>query len=109
MGKIISVLALIVLMAMPMVAETPKQTQTDDYYYVVTFECSQSHYTLDLSEHLKDSMNKVKFEVPVDKDFYDKVKVGDTINDSFRMGSFIMKGSIGKWKVKIVDKRKVPK
>ena len=60
--------------------------------YVVTFRIKQSHFTLDIGEHLKDSMNEITFEVPVDKAYYDSVSVGDTINDDFRMGSLIMHG-----------------
>ena len=109
MRKILSVIALVAMMMVPVFAETPKQTQTNEYYYVVTFKCSQSHLTLDLSTHLKDAMNKLEFEIPVDKDFYDRVRVGDKITDSFRMGSLIMKGSFGKWNVKVVGKKAVRK
>lgn len=72
--------------------------------YVVTFRIKQSHFTLDIGEHLKDSMNEITFEVPVDKAYYDSVSVGDTINDDFRMGSLIMHGSFGNWKVTIEKK-----
>ncbi len=74
--------------------------------YVVTFRIKQSHFTLDIGEHLKDSMNEITFEVPVDKEYYDSVTVGSTINDDFRMGSLIMHGSFGKWKV-TVDKKEI--
>lgn len=74
--------------------------------YVVTFRIKQSHFTLDIGEHLKDSMNEITFEVPVDKEYYDSVSVGDTINDDFRMGSLIMHGSFGNWKV-TVDKKEI--
>lgn len=74
--------------------------------YVVTFRIKQSHFTLDIGEHLKDSMNEITFEVPVNKAYYDSVSVGDTINDDFRMGSLIMHGSFGNWKV-TVDKKEV--
>lgn len=76
----------------------------DANYYIVEFEIKQSHFTLDISEHLKDSINKLTFEVPVDKDYYNKVYVGQEITDSFRMGSFVMKGSIGKWKITVKNK-----
>jgi hypothetical protein len=72
--------------------------------YVVTFNISQSHFTLDLSQHLKDAMNDISIQVPVDKEYYDSVRVGDTIDDSFRMGSFIFKGSFGNWKITVEDK-----
>ena len=63
--------------------------------YVITFNIKQSHFSLDLGEHLKDAMNDISIEIPVDKEYYDSVEVGDVIDDSFRMGSFIWKGSFG--------------
>lgn len=72
--------------------------------YVVTFNIKQSHFTLDLSEHMKDEMNDISLQIPVDKEYYDNVKVGDTIADDFRMGSLIMKGSFGNWKITVESK-----
>ncbi len=72
--------------------------------YVVTFRIKQSHFTLDIGEHLKDSMNEITFEIPVDKEYYDSVTVGSVINDDFRMGSLIMHGSFGNWKVTVGKK-----
>lgn len=72
--------------------------------YVVTFNISQSHFTLDLGQHLKDSMNDISIQIPVDKEYYDSVEVGDTIADDFRMGSLIFKGSFGNWNVTVEDK-----
>ena len=59
--------------------------------YVITFNIKQTHFTLDIGEHLKDAMNDISIEIPVDKEYYDSVEVGDTIDDSFRVGSFIWK------------------
>ena len=72
--------------------------------YVMTFNIKQAHFTLDIGEHLKDSMNDISIEIPVDKEYYDSVEVGDVIDDSFRMGSFIWKGSFGNWKVTVESK-----
>ena len=72
--------------------------------YVLTLEISQSHFTLDLDELLKDAANKLEIQIPVDKEYYDSVEIGDSIADSFRMGSLIFKGSFGKWKVTISNK-----
>ena len=85
-------------------SSTNSNTVIEANYYIVEFEIKQSHFSLDISEHLKDSINKLTFEIPVDKDYYNKVYVGQEINDSFRMGSFIMKGSIGKWKITVKNK-----
>ena len=70
----------------------------------MTLEIKQTHYTLDLEQHLKDEMNEITIQIPVDKEYYDSVSVGTVIDDSFRMGSMIMKGSFGKWKVTVKDK-----
>ena len=72
--------------------------------YVITFNIKQTHFTLDIGEHLKDSMNDISIEIPVDKEYYDSVEVGNVIDDSFRMGSFIWKGSFGNWKVTVESK-----
>ena len=72
--------------------------------YVLTFNIKQTHYSLDITEHLKDSVNDVSIQVPVDKEYYDSVKIGDVIDDSFRVGSFIFKGSFGSWRITIENK-----
>ena len=81
-------------------------TKTDNGLakYVITFNIKQTHFTLDIGEHLKDAMNDISIEIPVDKEYYDSVEVGDTIDDSFRVGSFIWKGSFGNWKVTVESK-----
>lgn len=80
---------------------------SDETKYIMTFEIKQSHFTLDLGEHLKDSANKISIPVMVDKDYYDYYEIGDTVKDDFRMGSFIFKGSYGKWKVTVKDKQEI--
>ena len=72
--------------------------------YVVTFNIKQSHFTLDISQHLKDSMNDISIQVPVDKEYYDSIEIGDTIDDSFRMGSLIFCGSFGSWDITVENK-----
>lgn len=72
--------------------------------YVVTFEIRQRHYGFDFEQHMKDEMNAISIQIPVDKEYYDKVEVGDIIDDSFRMGSMVMKGSFGSWEISVEDK-----
>lgn len=69
--------------------------------YVIEFKLKQTHMTLDLLEHAKDAMNAITFEIPVDKPFYDSVKEGDEIINSFRTGSLIISGSFGNWKMTV--------
>ena len=73
--------------------------------YVITINISQSHISLDIGKHIKNAMNDIDIQLPVDKEFYESVEIGSVINDSFRMGSFVMNGSFGNWKIKITDKR----
>ena len=72
--------------------------------YIITFSIRQVHYTLSISQHIKDELNEITIQIPVDKGYYDSVKVGTVINEDFRVGSMIMKGSFGKWKVTVADK-----
>jgi outer membrane murein-binding lipoprotein Lpp len=72
--------------------------------YILTINIKQSHFTLDIGQHIKDEMNDISIEIPVDKEFYDAVEVGDIINDEFRWGSLILKGSIGSWDVTVENK-----
>jgi hypothetical protein len=81
----------------------------DNIRYLLKLELRQSHFSLDLGKHLKDSMNKAKFEIPVDKEFYNSCMVGDLLLDKFREGSFWTEGSIGNWKIKVIGKRTVRK
>lgn len=72
--------------------------------YIITLNISQQHFTLDLKEHLKDAMNDIEIQIPVDKEFYDSIKEGDVLDDSFRVGSLVMKGSYGSWNVRVIKK-----
>lgn len=72
--------------------------------YVVTFKIKQSHITLDIKEHIKDNMNAIMLDVPVDKEYYDMLSIGDVIEDEFRMGSLIMHGSFGNWVITVENK-----
>lgn len=72
--------------------------------YIVTFNISQTHFTLDLGQHFKDAMNDISIQIPVDKEYYDALNIGDTIADDFRIGSLIFKGSFGNWDITVEDK-----
>ncbi len=74
--------------------------------YVVTFRVKQSHFTLDIGEHIKDAINEITIEIPVDKEYYDNLSVGDIISNEFRTGSLIMHGSFGNWNIS-VDKKEI--
>lgn len=72
--------------------------------YIVTIQIKQNHMSLDFTEHMKDEANAVEISIPVDRAFYEKVDKGTVIDDSFRTGSFWMKGSVGSWDIKVTDK-----
>ena len=62
-------------------------------YEIIDLHLRQTHISLSISKHIKDAVNAIDFELPVDKEFYDKVKIGSEIVDEFRMGSLVLSGS----------------
>ena len=81
-----------------------KKEENGTEKYVLTLEVKQTHFSLDISEHLKDSMNAIEIQIPVDKEYYDSVEVGQDIADEFRMGSLVFKGTFGSFKVSVIKK-----
>lgn len=79
--------------------------EKDNIVYIIEVEISQSHFTLDLDEHLKDSMNKITIPIQVSEEYYFSIEEGDILSDEFRAGSFLFKGSIGNWKIEVIDKQ----
>ncbi len=81
-----------------------KKVETDTAKYFVSLKIKQVHYSLDFTEHIKDSLNELTVRIPVDKEYYNEVEIGDVIDDSFRLGSLLAKGSAGKWKITVENK-----
>lgn len=73
-------------------------------HYILKIRLKQSRVSLDIEKHIKDGMNAIEFELPVDKDFYNSVSVGTKITDKFRTGSFILNGSFSSWDMTIKGK-----
>lgn len=73
--------------------------------YILKLRLKQSHFSLSIGEHIKDDMNAIEFELPVSKEYYNSVKVGTTILDEFRMGSFILYNSLGDWEMSVINKQ----
>ena len=76
-----------------------------DVTYIVRFEIKQSTMTLDLMEHMKNDMNAVQIEIPVNKEFYNKVYVGQDISNTTKMGSLMMDGDFSTLHIKVINKR----
>lgn len=72
--------------------------------YILKLELKQSRFSLDISEHIKDNMNAISFEMPVSKEFYKECNVGTKIVDKFRSGSFVLNGSFSDWNMKVIGK-----
>ena len=81
-----------------------KKEENGTAKYILTLEIKQTHFTLKISEHLKDAMNAIEIQIPVDKEYYDSVEVGQNIADEFRMGSFVFRGTFGNFKVSVIKK-----
>ncbi len=72
--------------------------------YILKIHLKQTHFSLSIKKHIKDAMNAIDFEMPVDRDFYNSVSVGTEIVDNFRTGSFILYGSFGDWNMSVKAK-----
>lgn len=85
--------------------QSKPQAKNTNVMYVVKFKIHQTTYSLSLGEYLKNRMNDLEFEIPVDKVYYDKCKVGDLINDpKLKIGSLIMDGDFSQLKIYISGK-----
>lgn len=72
--------------------------------YILKIRLKQAHFSLSIKKHIKDAVNAIDFEIPVDKEFYDSVSKGTEIIDKFRFGSFVLSGSFGDWEMTVKDK-----
>ena len=73
--------------------------------YIVKFRIKQSTFTLDIGEHIKNGMNAIELELPVNKSFYDKVSIGTEISNSFKMGSLLCNGDFSNLHMTVTGKR----
>lgn len=85
--------------------EENKKIANGSAKYIMKINIAQSHFTLDMGEHLKDSMNDIDLYIEVSEEYYNKYNIGDTIADDFRVGSLMFKGSFGNWKIKVSEKQ----
>jgi len=72
--------------------------------YMVELDIRNSSVSLSISKHIRNAMNAFQIELPVDKDFYDSVKVNQEIASNFKAASFLMKGSVSSVKITVVRK-----
>lgn len=85
------------------VQQAPKQAP--EPYYLVTLQLKQSTFTLDIGEHVKNKMNAVTMTITVDKRFYDKVRIGQELSNTFKSGSLLFNGDFSRMKVTVTNKR----
>ena len=72
--------------------------------YYVTLRFTQSSYTLNLWQHVKDKANEFSLTIPTTKKFYDSVKVNQELRKKFKKASLLISGNIGERKI-IVDRK----
>ena len=73
--------------------------------YIVKFKIKQGTFTLDLFEHAKNEMNAIEVELPVNRDFYNRLSIGQDLTDSFKWGSLVMDGDFSTLHMRVVGKR----
>lgn len=73
--------------------------------YIVKFEIKQGTFTLDPWEHVKNSMNAIEVEIPVDREFYNALKIDQDLTDAFKWGSLVMDGDFSNLHMRVKSKR----
>jgi len=73
--------------------------------YIVKFRIKQGTFTLDIFEHIKNEVNAIDIEVPVDKEFYNRLSVGQDITNAFKYGSLIFNGDFSTLHMRVTGKR----
>ena len=58
--------------------------------YYVTLKFTQTSYTLNLWQHVKDNANAFSFTFPTTKEFYDSLKVGQELDSKFKWASLLL-------------------
>lgn len=72
--------------------------------YILKLRLKQSSFSLSVKKHIRNAVNAIEFELPVDKDFYDSVSEGTEIIDKFRFGSLVLYGTLGDWEMTVRGK-----
>lgn len=87
--------------------ETEKQALSKGYEpnYILTLEIKQATYTLNVGEHIKNSINAISLQIPVSKKFYNSVSVGTRISNDFKYGSLVFNGDFSELRVTVKDKQ----
>lgn len=76
--------------------------------YIIKIKIHQTTYSLSPGEYIKNKINDVEFEIPVDKAYYDRCSIGQKITDpGLKIGSLIMDGDFSELKITIINKRTV--
>lgn len=76
--------------------------------HIIKIKIHQTTYSLSPGEYIKNKINDIVFEIPVDKAYYDKCSIGQKVTDpGLKIGSLIMDGDFSKLKITIINKRTV--
>lgn len=91
----------IVLAAALLVACLTAGAETE---YFVVLKFTQSSFTLNLWQHMKDAANAFSITLPTTRKFYDSVKVGQKLDSKFKTASFLISGTLGSREIRVERK-----
>ena len=73
--------------------------------YIVKFQIKQGTFTLDIFAHIKNEINAIEVEIPVSKDYYDRLTIGQDITNAFKYGSLVINGDFSTLHMRVAGKR----
>lgn len=74
---------------------------------MLKLECRKRVVSMDINKHLENAGNRLTFWVAVDRPMWASSLPGTVLGDDFQVGSFLMRGELGKWTVTVVERKVV--
>ena len=87
-----------------LINEQNQELQNPKCKYYIVLQIKQRTATLDLEEHLKNSINSVNLTIETSRNFYKSVNPGDVLENSFKGGSFLIDGDISELRIAVKNK-----
>lgn len=73
--------------------------------HILKVKIKQRSYSLNPFTHIKNAINAMEVEIPVDEEYFKHHKIGDELSTSFRLGSAILHGAVGEVIIEVTGKR----
>lgn len=75
-------------------------------HYIIKVKIHQTSYSLSVSEYIKNKINDIELEIPVDKEYYNSLHIGSRLDEGkLKYGSLLRDGDFSILKMTVINKR----